>query len=258
MLDSLADRVVVEFDRDIAPGQCEVFVRSGASEDTCALDVPEAWTRPFPGETRIVPPASAIPAAALTTVSIYFSEPAASVGPDSVQIESGADTMLVDGRLGNPFLVRFELPESMRFAGPVVLQLPVGYVRGVNGGTWPKDSVYAIRLASPFADSTGEFQLTVPQPAMPEQLRFVLLLTSAASPTTAIRYPVDSGGVVEGRLPAGNYVISLWGDRDGDGHRNLGWPYPFRASDPVWRYGDTLQVRARFITELSLSPIGKK
>jgi hypothetical protein len=259
MTDSSATKVFTEFSDNIAPGKWNLMVRSRVgAEDTCVLDVPDVWNRPFPGELRIVPDAANRPPDGLRIVSIYLSEPASGVAADSVLFVAGSDTSRAETTLVNPFLLQFGVPESVRFAGPVELDVPIGYVHGVNGGRWPSDSAFTFRFASPFADSTGEFELSVSAPPLREPLPLRVVLSAVSPGASDVRYDIDTSGVVMGKLTAGDYTISLWGDRDRDEHRDLGWPYPFRRSEPVWRYADTLQVRARFTTELTLPPIGKK
>jgi hypothetical protein len=49
-------------------------------------------------------------------------------------------------------------------------------------------------------------------------------------------------------VPAGKYLVSGFLDTDGDGRRGLGSAVPYRFSETVLVYTDTIAVRARFET----------
>jgi hypothetical protein len=141
--------------------------------------------------------------------------------------------------------------------GPIELELPVRAVRWAAGGEWPEDSVRRVRVSFPYRDSVGEFEL---KPLVTDAqdrplMRVGLRPARAGAP---IWQAVAPDGTLRGTLRQGDYLLSLYADRNGDGRREAGWPYPFRPSEPLWPLADTLHVRARFTTELSVTVDPKK
>lgn len=220
--------------------------------DSCTLQIPDVWDTAFhPG--RFVLPDTSLPLIAATdSVLILMRLPIDHLTDDTLQW-SGEEDLHAGAlpQLTNPFTISVPVPQSLQLRGPLELAIPGGFAQDAAGRSWPQDTLLTLRFRFPWRDSCGDYQLAlVPPPANPAAYRLGLRPQGSASQPYWL--PLDSAAAATGFLAPGAYSIQLHHDRNGDRRWNPGWPYPIEFSEPIWNFSDSLAVRARFTTELTL------
>jgi len=264
-LDSTSSSVFAAFAEPLAPGAHDLIATSRARpdrqprEDSCTLEIPDRWERALGSPFRVFPDTLRPPPAPVRAAILEFQQPLAGVADSSITLGLIGDSARAPAQTDSgPFSVRIHIPDSLQLEGPLEVRIPAGAIVGASGGNWPADSAISLRVPQPFLDSAGEIDVRVPLSARRDSGTYRLGLVPVNQPQSVLWYALDSTHSVHGYLRPGSYLIHLHRDLNGDAHAGYGWPYPFSPSEPVWTYSDTLQVRARFTTELSLPALIRK
>jgi len=125
-------------------------------------------------------------------------------------------------------------------------------------GTWFRLTIGGGKLSDPAGNRMEEsFSLSF-RTASPEELGtvsgavtgsggpFIIELSGIPRGKGAFRTEIPSPGPYSVEVPKGDYLVSAFEDRDGDGTFNYGSPHPFSPSERFVLYPDTVHVRARW------------
>jgi hypothetical protein len=219
--------------------------------DTCALEAaPDAVARPLELE-RIDPDTVVATITSLDLVRLLFDSPVATLSREDVLLGTGTDTLSGRVRMADPFSLWLEPREGPFPPGRIWFRIAPDLVRASRGQMWPADTTVEFVVTAPLADSSGDFEIHYDPPDSVAGA-FSLGCYSLTRPGTGLWRRLDGALPVRGVLMPGDYQLQLLADSDGDGRRDPGWPDPFRPSEALWLLSDTLQIRARFTTELHL------
>jgi hypothetical protein len=259
VLDTLATTVWGEF-ADLPAAARDLVVQLPGLQpraDTCALEVAGTGDASPIQLERIDPDPATPTLTAVEALYLTFDSPLAALSRAEVDLTTPVDTLVGRVRLANPLMLAIEQKDGPLPAGPVTVHIEPDLVRTSGGQMWPADSAVDIAVASPYADSTGDFEIFWVPPDS-ESTNYRLGCLSLATPGAGLWRSLAAEAPVRGVLAPGAYQLQLLADVDGDGRRDPGWPDPFQPSEALWLLPDTLQIRARFTTEFHLPLPAKK
>jgi len=266
MLDTLADRFYAQFATAPAAGTWLVevdleYAGGGVRRfDTCEVGVLAEIHPSAPQPAFVVEPDSMRANLAWhPQVHLRLVEPARSTSARTLSCRSDNFDGVAPCTLMTPFTLALGVPEGSEGRGPVEFQIPAGFILWSSGGTWPAgDSASSVVVPFPFGDSVGQFEVFYAPEDYAQWPGYRIGMRAVAIPRSASWTEPAEQVPLRGTLRGGDYLLFVLGDRDGNLHRDPGWPFPYRPAEPLWELPDTLKVRARFTTELTLPPLFKK
>ena len=280
MLDSAASRFYAQLDAAPEGGRWTVEIESRhfgtglRRTDSCEIVVTGETQSAAPRPAFLVEPDSIHAALAWhARVHLRLLEPAGSTTSNAFACQFDSAEGRAPCSLTTPFTLAVDVPGRAEGRGPVTFLIPAGFIRWSAGGSWPPDdSVFRLAVPFPFRDSVGQFELFYDDSVLAGWPGFLVgpQVQTRAAPSLRVGMRAVSGprgalwmepaGQVplRGAVRGGDYLLFVLGDHDGNLRRDPGWPSPYRPSEALWELPDTLRVRARFTTELTLPSLTKK
>jgi hypothetical protein len=181
-----------------------------------------------------------------TSLALNFSEAMVSNIGDGFWLDS--DTTGVpegDLRWVSPNRLLFEPLHQWEEGETQILQVESGILTDASGNSLEDPVLFRFSVSS--SQDLGKMIGTVGITTVPTVVRATQLVAPYRTYQVAVAVR-DTMFTLDGLIP-GQYRISGFLDMDGDGVWGMGSAFPFVPSEPLADFSDTLEVRARWVTE---------
>ncbi len=189
----------------------------------------------------------------LNRIHLIFNEPMAAPPDKFATVYTQDDTLSAGMRMVNRSSYLFQPPTDVTLAPEFVVQFPGSLITDAAGNTMA-DSLVAVSYPYLPTDSLGTVSgwvegegFTNGELQGPVHVRLQSVQEESPDPPLDLVLNVAGEFTFKG-VPAGQWRLAGWVDRNGDGVLSPGWPMPFQPAELYFQSTDTVFVRARWET----------